>query len=203
MDEDEYMSEQFREDSTDEEDFGYYSSDSEHEEMYQTLEEQIYDEFEETSIDLNNGNYATCPNGYCIGMYVRMCYNKKIELVLSNRTTARIFYKYDFFMIHRYLINWAIVPPLYNEPNRNNVEILKIILIDDCSTVIIKTFWLKIVQRTWRNLLKKRALIWKKRASMGSLRYREINGQWPTSLISLPCLRGCLSGYKLLERAQI
>ena len=50
--------------------------------------------------------------------------------------------------------------------------------------VLIKTFWLKIVQRRWRNVLKKRRSMFCK-----YVKHRE----YDSSTIKLPGLRGCLA----------
>ena len=61
---------------------------------------------------------------------------------------------------------------------------------------IKKTFWIKIIQRTWKNILKKRQEINFKRANISSLRYRELNRIWPKDCLYYPILRGMLSNLK-------
>lgn len=63
----------------------------------------------------------------------------------------------------------------------------------DYCIAIIKTFWIKIIQRTWKNICVKRKEINCKRASISSLHYKEINGKWPDNCIQYPGLRGMLS----------
>lgn len=76
-------------------------------------------------------------------------------------------------------------------------EIAKhIILASGHSICILKTFWLKIVQRCWKNIFNKRKDILQKRCQPSSLRFREINGRWPDSCANLPTLRGMLSSLK-------
>lgn len=58
---------------------------------------------------------------------------------------------------------------------------------------ILKTFWIKLIQRTWKNILQKRASILKKRANIHSLKHRELTGRWPNDCIYYPELRGMLS----------
>ncbi len=47
---------------------------------------------------------------------------------------------------------------------------------DYYSTGIDKTIWIKLIQRRWRNIQKKRLQL---KMNIKSLRYREINGIWP------------------------
>ena len=63
----------------------------------------------------------------------------------------------------------------------------------DYCLAIIKTFWIKIIQRTWKNICKKRKEIICKRASISALHYREIHGKWPNNCIQYPGLRSMLS----------
>ena len=47
---------------------------------------------------------------------------------------------------------------------------------DYYSTGIDKTFWLRLIQRRWRNIWKKRL---QSKMNINNLKYREINGIWP------------------------
>ena len=63
------------------------------------------------------------------------------------------------------------------------------------STVIDKTIWIKLIQRTWKKIMKERIEIFRKRIVYSSLMHREAMGTWPPELYYLPTLKGCL--YKL------
>lgn len=53
---------------------------------------------------------------------------------------------------------------------------------------IIKTYWIKIIQRNWKRIFKERKQIIKKRMNLDSLHYRQINGRWPIGLNYLPSI---------------
>jgi hypothetical protein len=57
---------------------------------------------------------------------------------------------------------------------------------------ILKTFWIKLIQRTWKNIFKKRNDTIKKRCHPNSLRIREITGKWPKECLYYPELKGML-----------
>ena len=59
--------------------------------------------------------------------------------------------------------------------------------------VIIKTFWLKIIQRKWKKVFAKRQLIIKYRSNPTSLLFRQLTGKWPEYCIHMPSLNGLLS----------
>ena len=60
------------------------------------------------------------------------------------------------------------------------LNILKL-CVDDRQTynVVIKTHWLRLIQRKWKNIYSTRQSIINSRKNPSSLRYRNINGKWP------------------------
>jgi hypothetical protein len=61
---------------------------------------------------------------------------------------------------------------------------------------ILKTFWLRLIQRKWKNIIKERENIVKKRCTLNSLRHRELTGKWPNDCLHFPQLKGMLSQLK-------
>jgi hypothetical protein len=71
-------------------------------------------------------------------------------------------------------------------------EIVECVDKDGCSVAIIKTFWIKIIQRTWRNILKKRKESLHRRRNLSSILYKEINGKWPNNCYAAGGIHGLL-----------
>jgi hypothetical protein len=101
------------------------------------------------------------------------------------------------------LENKSELSPIQNFQNiisRENYikpEIAEHILLESGHSIcILKTFWLKIVQRRWKNIFRMRKNILQLRCQPSSLRFREINGHWPDSSANLPTLRGMLTTLK-------
>jgi len=61
------------------------------------------------------------------------------------------------------------------------------------SVAIIKTFWLRLVQRNWRRVYKERIRIKALRCNAKSIFYREMHGKWPNSCIHYPGLKYMLN----------
>jgi len=59
--------------------------------------------------------------------------------------------------------------------------------------VIIKTIWLKIIQRKWKKVFAKRQQIINHRVSPSSLSFRQLTGRWPEHCIHMPGLNGLLT----------
>ena len=49
--------------------------------------------------------------------------------------------------------------------------------VDVYSAAIIKTHWLRVIQRRWREIYKKRI---EGKMNVKNLKYREIHGKWPS-----------------------
>jgi hypothetical protein len=58
---------------------------------------------------------------------------------------------------------------------------------------VLKTYWLKLIQRTWKKIYSKQQEVWNKRQRYSSILYREINGSWPPDCYYYPTLNGMLS----------
>lgn len=67
-----------------------------------------------------------------------------------------------------------------------------IILPTQEAVAILKTFWLRIVQRRWKNVFVERQRVKTERRHCASLSFRQINGAWPESCNYLPSLDGML-----------
>ena len=61
---------------------------------------------------------------------------------------------------------------------------------------ILKTFWIKIIQRVWKNIIKTRKDVIKKRININAINVRELTGKWPISCRHYPELKGMLTSIK-------
>lgn len=123
--------------------------------------------------------------------YVGTCYllKQSDHWMMSSSISPGTFYRYKLNDVLHYLWLYSIV-----RTSQSQFEIMKL-HIDEVSgvyNVILKTFWLRIVQRTWKRIFRERQEIWRKRMSLGSLRHRELRGRYPSHINSLPGLLGMM-----------
>ena len=64
------------------------------------------------------------------------------------------------------------------------------------TVVILKTFWLRLIQRTWKKIYKNKQIINQRRSIVSNILYRSQNGKWPYDCNRLPTLNGMLSYLK-------
>jgi hypothetical protein len=82
---------------------------------------------------------------------------------------------------------------IITNPNYLNLEIGHVYYLkgDEC-VCVIKTFWLRLVQRAWKKIYKRRMLIKQKRSRPTSLFYRQFSAKWPEDCNYMPSIRGML-----------
>ena len=85
--------------------------------------------------------------------------------------------------------NNIISRPYYIKPEIGEY----IILPTQEAVAILKTVWLRIIQKKWKKIFNERKNILRKRLLPSSLYTRELTGKWPQHCVYLPGLRGMLS----------
>lgn len=97
---------------------------------------------------------------------------------------------YDSSLSHKLLRNYN---DIIKNPNYLNLQIGKIHYLkgDEC-VCIIKTFWLKLIQRSWKRVYKMRKHVMQLRNRPDSLMYRQITRKWPDNCKFMPSIRGMI-----------
>jgi len=171
-------------------------SDFDNESEYDSYEDIVYESNEPNSnrfcIALcelyNNKIHGTCP----LGHYMVNCRYKVLNMDWIYETS-------DFIHIEYQLLNSYDhdLCPNYREivlrEDYIKPEIVECININGFCTAIIKTFWIKIIQRAWKNFLKKREEALKYRQNLSAIRYKEMNGLWPINCYAVGGIQGLLS----------
>jgi len=82
---------------------------------------------------------------------------------------------------------------IINKPNYIKPEIAQCIILETGHSIaIIKTLWIKFIQRKWKKIYEERKIIMRRRMSPSSLSTRELTGRWPSYCIYLPSIQGIL-----------
>jgi hypothetical protein len=86
---------------------------------------------------------------------------------------------------------------IISNPNYIKPEIGEYIILPTQETIaILKTFWIRIIQKKWKKVFQERKNIIRQRGYSSNLLFRELKSKWPISCINLPGLRGILSDLK-------
>ena len=124
---------------------------------------------------------------YIGGIYLA---RKRRQFLLTSAISPRTFYRYDAHILSIYLYETSIV-----ETQRYpRLQIMQLDITpegDYCC--ILKTFWLRLIQRTWKRVFAQKMATVRRRGSILSLKYSEIHGKYPDGLRHLPGLYGMLS----------
>lgn len=134
----------------------YMDSDGSTDIEYDTdPEDEIYDQigFDEELLYVNDEETECIHGKYYLSsvLFTSRDNVSPEQLLIDKRIDRTIFLKYQYTYIREYI-------HLYPEEFylTNQVEIVQVLIEDGCYTAVIKTFWIKIIQRAWRRTLQKR-----------------------------------------------
>ena len=106
--------------------------------------------------------------------------NKYIKLIKTN-------YNQHNSLTHPFIRNYNKI--ILNK-NYIQLHLAKNIVLETGETIcIIKTYWLRIIQRTWKRIYKERQLIIQKRKNPLCIFYFQQNGKWPKDCCIFPSLK--------------
>jgi hypothetical protein len=96
---------------------------------------------------------------------------------------------------HRIYRNYASI---ISKTNYIKPELAECVYLETQECVaILKTVWIKLIQRKWRNIVHARREVMRKRSRPDAQHFMEINGRWPNDCLNYPSLRGMLSSLKI------
>ena len=115
-------------------------------------------------------------------------------LLFEMAVSSRIFYKYTYGQIRDYMHQYSVSSccRLYRKP------ILDIIVLDiqnDVYNAVLKTIWLRLVQRHWKKTFKQKQDVLKLRKSWENQRHFQLRGRYITGSNYVPSLRGMMAHY--------
>ena len=130
-----------------------------------------------------------CNNTYCIGLYA---YDYE-KLLLASTITKNTFMQFKLEKLLNFLNNWS----LNLNTSFDKLEIMKLCIenqntINETLYVTIKTFWIRLIQRNWKRILKQRKELFTSIKIHDYLYKRQIGCNVP----KIPSLFGMLSHLK-------
>lgn len=143
---------------------------------------QLHDEYEDVldaiyEEDKNHMDSEKQNGVYYLGIYKYMKTSGNFMLLssVSNRT----YFKHPFSHIISYLSEFSIF-----RNNASEIDIIQLSIQDEAYNVVLKTHWLRLIQRAWKKRFAayKNTLI--QRTYLKNLHYRETHGRWPSHLIN-------------------
>lgn len=187
----------------------YYNSDNDDNDYYENEYPEIYGPEEQSETKYNLINYEIY-NPYIHGKSNPLLYTQLLVCDRYKYTDINSIENMNYQGEHINIVVCERIScmPTYIHPFIRNyksiimqtagkLEIAECIYLENNEMVaILKTFWIKIIQRTWKNIFQERKRIQKLRMRIASVIYREINGSWPVECKNMPGLHGML--YELL-----
>lgn len=151
----------------------------------------IYDQMYAEDINHNEQNKQS--GEYYIGLCIfNDCIIDNTSYILfGNSISTNLFYRYSGHRLAKYMY-------LYGGSYfmRKNIHVMQLQIVDGMYTAILKTFWIKIIQRHWRKVFEKIETVRMARYSLESQISFELTGKYKRYGNIMPSLRGMLAAYK-------
>tara|TARA_B110000967_G_C18652839_1_gene444248 strand:- start:105 stop:776 length:672 start_codon:yes stop_codon:yes gene_type:complete len=119
--------------------------------------------------------------------------------------SSRIYFKHSYNDIINYLNMFSsyncfnYYKNVFYRHSSGNIDIMKSIVIQKDNlpyyTVILKTHWIRLIQRHWKRVYKLQKYIIKQRSKIENIRFREVHGLFPKNISYIPNLKGLLKCY--------
>ena len=187
-------------DDADDDDTTDYDSDDSYDSDY--YEELIYDYHESSATKYNivlcelynSKLHGKTNNNDVNNYYLLIIRIKKLDMKFINSFTKAL--NKDYIEIQQQIIPHKFIKNYENiitRPNYIKPEIGETITLQSGHMVcIIKTLWIKLIQRAWKKVYNIRMQMFKRRCQMNSLKHREVTGRWPDNCRYFPSLQGLL-----------
>jgi len=134
-------------------------------------------------------NSEKVDNHYYIG--INKVSHDKQYILYANAITNHTFFRYDIKHVTHYLQEYSI----FACPS--NIVIMKLQILDDYTySVVLKTYWLRIIQRHWKKIYSQQLAAIKKRRQLHARMYFEKHGKYPDNSYIIPSIHGMLVSYK-------
>jgi hypothetical protein len=129
---------------------------------------------------------------YVIGLTGGIINNTFVDTFASG-VTPDTFFIFSYVSILYYLVYSSI----FYISGPKKIDIIQIHINSEHIYVsIVKTYWLRLIQRHWKRVFRERSVIIKLRGLPRNIFHFQYKGSYPTGLEFLPGLRGLLSCYR-------
>lgn len=124
-------------------------------------------------------------NHYYLGLYKYVEQSGNLLFMMS--ASNKLFLKYPHEKIVDYLKEYSIVQSI-----SDNVDIMKMYVKNDTYYVVLKTHWIRLIQRKWKSLFNDFKNRQEQKLKSANLKYRERNGNFPNQLNYRPKIYGMM-----------
>lgn len=127
--------------------------------------------------------------------YIGICKIIRNELIYVNAISNLMVFSLPYDYALNYLYYYSIIHLDFCSIKMN---IMKLdIASDGTYNVILKTFWLRLIQRNWKRVFKERKEILQTRANPTAQYYFSLRGKYPEGLNHLPSIYGLMKSHQI------
>ena len=117
------------------------------------------------------------------------------QLLMELAVSPSTFFRFSYKKICRYVRSYSISSHWLYPTSQIDIFVLDIH--DGCYRTILKTIWLRLIQRHWKKVYQERMKVIQLRKRWDTQRYFELRGKYPIGANYLPGLHGLMSHYSV------
>lgn len=117
------------------------------------------------------------------------------SFILNTAISVSSFFRFSYKNVLQYLKEYSIFRnKRFDARQTLDMEVMQLSLTNEnVYRVVLKTFWIRLIQRTWKRIYQERCAVVKKRKSVVAQLYRQVHGKYPIGLNYLPSIHGMLT----------
>jgi hypothetical protein len=131
-----------------------------------------------------HGHYYIA-NAFCYGMYY----------LLGICISPRVFFHYQYQDVVQYMYEY-IIHYKWNAIPKRSIDIIQLYIVNNSYRAVIKTYWLRLIQRHWKRAYAERKRVINLRQTIRNIMYRQVHGRHLYGANYMPSLNGLLAAYK-------
>lgn len=120
--------------------------------------------------------------------YIGTCFRDQDKLIADIFISAKLFFKFKFTDISLYVNIYGYLR------NHCGIHIMQLCINDDVYNVVLKTHWIRLIQRKWKSVFIQRNIVIKIRKSIYCQNHFERCGRYVDGANYMPSLLGILRG---------
>lgn len=135
--------------------------------------------------DINHIECDKYNDSYYLGLFKYVEQSGNLLFMMS--ASSKLFLKYPHEKIVEYLKEYSLIQNI-----SDNVDIMKMYIKNDTYYVVLKTHWIRLIQRKWKSLFNDFKKRQEQKLKSNNLKYREQNGNFPNKLNYRPKIYGMM-----------
>jgi hypothetical protein len=126
--------------------------------------------------------------------YIANVFDLHLFYILGVCISPRVFFRHQYHDVVNYMYEY-VIHHNWSARTKRKVDIIQLYIEDNTYKAVIKTHWLRLIQRHWKRVYQERKKVIRIRSSISCQRHFQTRGRYLKGANYLPTLQGMLVEY--------